>query len=187
MEIYCLYPSKMFNPIAHGRGGLLAHAIRLIAVTLKPLKLWLPNFVNLCFSFWPQYDRILANSVQWGAWCSHFSKRGHDIFFFLLKMAEIWSRHNFESEKPFLIIKSDFGIVKPDFWGKNIGTWWIVFTWKKRILWRHISKDRAANFPIITWTKFQINQVILTLFSGVWAKSPPPPPPPPSWVMSKMP
>ena len=46
---------------------------------------------------------------------------------------------------------------------------------KRPTLWRHISKDKTANFlkfcslmPLIIWTKSQINQVILTLLSGVW-------------------
>ena len=48
---------------------------------------------------------------------------------------------------------------------------------KRRILKRHISKNRTANFlkfrilnslmPLIMCTKFQTNQTILTLFSGV--------------------
>ena len=52
---------------------------------------------------------------------------------------------------------------------------------KRRTLCRHISKNRPANFlkfcilnslmPLIMCNKFQINQVILTLFSGMWDKN----------------
>ena len=52
---------------------------------------------------------------------------------------------------------------------------------KRRILWCHISKSRTANFlkfrilnslmPLIMCSKFQTNQIILTLFSGVWDKN----------------
>ena len=55
---------------------------------------------------------------------------------------------------------------------------------KRRISWRHISKNRTANFlkfrilnslmPLIICTKFQTNQIILTLFFGVWDKNPTP-------------
>ena len=38
-------------------------------------------------------------------------------FFFLLKMAEICRECNFSSEKPFLIIKKCFGIIKYKFQG----------------------------------------------------------------------
>ena len=36
------------NPIAYG-GGFLSHTTIVSAATLKPLKLWLPNFVTSCF------------------------------------------------------------------------------------------------------------------------------------------
>ena len=55
---------------------------------------------------------------------------------------------------------------------------------KRRILWPHISNNRAAIFlkfrilnslmPLIMCTKFQTNQIILTLFSGVLDKNPTP-------------
>ena len=39
-----------FNPIAYGGGGgFLSHTTIVLAATLKPLKLWLPNFVTSCF------------------------------------------------------------------------------------------------------------------------------------------
>ena len=39
-----------FNPIAYGgRGRFLSHTTIVLAATLKPLKLWLPNFVTSCF------------------------------------------------------------------------------------------------------------------------------------------
>ena len=38
------------NPIAYrGGGGFLSHTKIVLAATLKPLKLWLPNFVTSCF------------------------------------------------------------------------------------------------------------------------------------------
>ena len=55
---------------------------------------------------------------------------------------------------------------------------------ERGILWRHISKSRKANFlefcildslmPLIMCIKFQINELILTLLSGVWDKNPTP-------------
>ena len=39
---------QICNPIAYG-GGFLSHTTILLAATLKPLKLWLPNFVTSCF------------------------------------------------------------------------------------------------------------------------------------------
>ena len=89
--------------------------------------------------------------------------------------------------------KNHFLIIKKWFWhheiripGVNIGTQWIVPLRKGKKLWRHISRNRPANFlkccilnglmPLIMCTKFQINQMILTLFYGVWDKNTPPPP-----------
>ena len=45
-----------FNPIAYGGGGgggggYLSHTNRVSAATLKPLKLWLPNFVTCFYIF----------------------------------------------------------------------------------------------------------------------------------------
>ena len=47
-----IFYTYIINPIAYGVGGgrgLLSHTTRLLAATLKPLKLWLPNFVTSCF------------------------------------------------------------------------------------------------------------------------------------------
>ena len=41
-------PNKILNPIAYGR-GLLSHTTIVLALTVKPLNLWLPNFVTSCF------------------------------------------------------------------------------------------------------------------------------------------
>ena len=35
-----------------GGGGFLSHTTIVLAATLKPLKLWLPNFVTSCFYFY---------------------------------------------------------------------------------------------------------------------------------------
>ena len=40
---------KKINPIAYGGGGFLSHTTIVLAATLKPLKLWLLNFVTSCF------------------------------------------------------------------------------------------------------------------------------------------
>ena len=40
---------QTINPIAYGGGGFLSHTTIVLAATLKPLKLWLPNFVTSCF------------------------------------------------------------------------------------------------------------------------------------------
>ena len=39
---------EMVNTIAYG-GGFLSHTTIELACTLKPLQLWLPNFVTSCF------------------------------------------------------------------------------------------------------------------------------------------
>ena len=45
-----IFPSVILNPIAYGGGGgFLSHTTIVLAATLKPLKLWLPNFVTSCF------------------------------------------------------------------------------------------------------------------------------------------
>ena len=42
--------SEYLNPIAYQGGeGFLSHPTRILAATLKPLKLWLPNFVTSYF------------------------------------------------------------------------------------------------------------------------------------------
>ena len=41
---------RIFNPIAYGgEGRFLPHTTIVSAATLKPLKLWLPNFLTSCF------------------------------------------------------------------------------------------------------------------------------------------
>ena len=62
-------------------------------------------------------------------------------------------------------------------------------------LWRNSSGNRNANFrkfwirnslmPLSMCTKFQINQIILTLFSGMWDRNTPPPPS--RWKSGRMP
>ena len=41
---------EFLNPIAYGgRGRFLSHTTIVLAATLKPYKLWIPNFVTSCF------------------------------------------------------------------------------------------------------------------------------------------
>ena len=89
-------------------GGLLSHT-RVLAATLKPRKLWLPNFLAF-FTFSPQFETILAKSIRQGVATVIFQTRGYEKletwkFLFLLKMAEISRENNCRSEKPFLITK----------------------------------------------------------------------------------
>ena len=55
------FPQGAFNPIAYG-GGFLSHTTIVLAATLKPLKLWLPNFVTSCFylfaTIWENFSKI---------------------------------------------------------------------------------------------------------------------------------
>ena len=67
--------SLQLNPIAYGRGGggFLSHTTIVLAATLKPLKLWLPNFVTSCFylfaTIWETFSKI---DLPGGCY-SHFS------------------------------------------------------------------------------------------------------------------
>ena len=46
----CKHFHFIVNPIAWGGGGgFLSHTTIVLVATLKPLKLWLPNFVTSCF------------------------------------------------------------------------------------------------------------------------------------------
>ena len=95
-------------------------------------------------------------------------------------MAELRTEYNFRS---FLVILAP---LNTNFGGnhRNAMNRSLV---KRRILLRHISKNRKVKFlkfynlnslmPLIMCTKCQINQVILRLFSGVRDKNHPPPPP----------
>ena len=60
-----------------GEGGL-SHTTRILPVTLKPLKLWLPNFVNPCFYLLPQFKKILAKRSSREVATVIFQTRGHD-------------------------------------------------------------------------------------------------------------
>ena len=64
---------SFLNPIAYG-GGFLSHTTIVLAATLKPLKLWLPNFVTSCFYLSATIqERILAKSICQEGCYSHFS------------------------------------------------------------------------------------------------------------------
>ena len=41
----------------------IAYTIRVLADSLKQLQLWLPSFMTSCFTFVPQFEKIL---VMWG-------------------------------------------------------------------------------------------------------------------------
>ena len=75
LESYIKLLREKFNPIAYGRGGgeILSHTTIVLAVTLKPLKLWLPNFVTSCFhlfaTIWENFSKI---DLPGGCY-SHFS------------------------------------------------------------------------------------------------------------------
>ena len=49
-----------------GGGGIFSHTTIVLAATLTPLKLWLPNFVTSCFYLFPQFEKILAKSIGQG-------------------------------------------------------------------------------------------------------------------------
>ena len=69
---------EKFNPIAYGGGGFLSHTTILLAATMKPLKLWLSNFVISCFYLFATIEKILAKSIIQGGCYSHFLKRSHE-------------------------------------------------------------------------------------------------------------
>ena len=96
-----------------GGGGFLSHTTIVLAATVKPLKLWLPNFVTSCFylfaTIWENFSKI----DRPGGCYSHFQTRAHEKletwkFFFLLKMGEICREYNFRSGKSLLIRKKWF-------------------------------------------------------------------------------
>ena len=59
--VYTRFQNYLYlNPIAYG-GGFLSHTAILSVATLKPLKLWLPNFVAFCFTFLPQFGKFKQN------------------------------------------------------------------------------------------------------------------------------
>ena len=64
---------------------------------------------------------MLAKFVPPPGCCSNFEMRGHrhESFSFLSKMAEIFRGQNYDfvSAKLFMAMKSDVGLIKPDFWG----------------------------------------------------------------------
>ena len=49
-----------------GGGRFLSHTTIVSPGTLKPLKQWLTNFVTFCFTFLPQFEKILAKSIAQG-------------------------------------------------------------------------------------------------------------------------
>ena len=72
-------------------GGFLSHTTIVSAATLKPLKLWLPNFVISCFYlFVTIWEKFSWKSICQGGCYSHFQTRGHEkletrIFFLFVK------------------------------------------------------------------------------------------------------
>ena len=61
-----------------GGGGFLSHTTILSVATLKPLKLWLPNFVAFCFTFLPQFEKFKQNRSARGVATVIFQTRGHE-------------------------------------------------------------------------------------------------------------
>ena len=49
-----------------GGGGIFSHT-RMLAATLKPLKLWLRSLATSCFYFLQQSEKILAKSIFQGS------------------------------------------------------------------------------------------------------------------------
>ena len=64
------------NPIAYGgRGGFLARAIRLSAITLEPFHLGSPNFLTSLFTLWTHCGEISGKLIFQGGCCSNFSNK----------------------------------------------------------------------------------------------------------------
>ena len=161
---------QLLNLLPMGGGGILSHNTIVLAATLKALKLWLPNFVTSCFylfsTIWENFSKI----DQQGGLLQSFSNesswkiRDMKMFHFVIKISEILREYNFRSEKSFLIIKKVIlASLNTNSRGKlrNAMNRSLV---KRRILWRHISKNRTVNFlkfhilnrlmPLIMYTKF---------------------------------
>ena len=99
-------------------------------------------------------------------------------------MTEICRGYNLGSGKQLLAIKVSFCINKPGF--QELMSELATRSLPRRLTFMtYISKNRTAIYlkfcsfpsfmPIINCTKVGINQIILTVLPGVWAKKPPPP------------
>ena len=98
------YP-KGLHPIAYGGRGL-SHTIRLLAVTLKPLELWLPNIVICCFYLFATL------------WQKKFSRIGSPVgllqSFFKREVTKSFWEMTWRDMKIFLFVKN--GLRGVQFW-----------------------------------------------------------------------
>ena len=58
-----------------GEGGFLSHTTIVLAATLKPLKLWLPNFVTSCFYLYATISESFSKIDLPGGLIQSFFKR----------------------------------------------------------------------------------------------------------------
>ena len=93
-------PSTLLPTGGGGRGGFLARAIRLSAITLEPFHLGSPNFLTSLFYALDTCGEISGIKLIFqGGCCSNFSSKGSSKIrgmkiFFLFKMAEICRGYN---------------------------------------------------------------------------------------------
>ena len=136
----------------------------------------------------------MSGKLIWqGGCCKHLWnkrswKKALGTFLCLFKMVKIFRgvqfgvRETIHDHQIFILYQ------ETRFLGVINGKWQLIPFLEGWSLWRHISKNRTAIYlkffsfygfmPIISCTKFGINQIILTLFSMVWAKKSPPLPSP---------
>ena len=90
--------------------------------------------------------------------------------------------YNVRSGKPFLIIKGDFGTSKPKFWRLILERSVSFLPEMMNFMMSHLQQQPIfRNFEfldnlmsVMMCTKLKINEIILTLFSEVWAENPTP-------------